>query len=107
MGQATVSDEMCFLLIGDLSFFYDMNSLWNKNLKGNIRILLNNDGGAGLLRHHRSPAITQAHGGTAVGWVKSLGFTYLSATTKEEFDENLPRFMSKEINEPIFFEVFS
>ena len=51
MGQACVSDELCFLFIGDLSFFYDMNSIWNKPMTGNIRILLNNDGGAGFLRH--------------------------------------------------------
>ena len=35
-----------FLIIGDLSFFYDMNALWNVNYGSNIRILLlNNSGG--------------------------------------------------------------
>ena len=109
MGQAAVTpdEQLCFLLVGDLSFFYDMNSVWNKNLRGNIRIMLNNDSGAGLLKHYKSGAITQAHGAIAGGWVKSLGFTYLSAKTKEEFNENLPRFISRDINEPMFFEVFT
>ncbi|AEF84645.1 2-oxoglutarate decarboxylase [Treponema primitia ZAS-2] len=108
MGQAAVTEpsRLCFLLVGDLSFFYDMNSLWNKNITGNIRILLNNDGGAGLLRHHRSPGVTQAHETAAEGWVKSLGFKYLSAKTKEEFEAQLSLFVSSEINEPLFFEVF-
>ncbi len=107
MGQVAVApeDQLCFLMIGDLTFFYDMNSLWNKKLSGNVRILLNNNGGAGLLRHHRSMGAEHPHATVAKGWVESLGFRHLSAITKEEFDKNLPLFLSKNINEPIFFEV--
>lgn len=105
MGQVCVSDNLCFLIIGDLSFFYDMNSLWNKNLKGNIRIMLLNNSGAGLLRHHGAKAITYQHNAVAEGWVKSLGFTYLSSRNQEEFDANLVRFVSNE-DTPMFFEVF-
>lgn len=32
VGYAAVSEEPTFLLTGDLSFFYDMNSLWNQHL---------------------------------------------------------------------------
>ena len=36
-----------FLVIGDLSFFYDQNALWNTNLPANLHIMLiNNEGGA-------------------------------------------------------------
>lgn len=105
MGQVSVSNELCFLLVGDLSFFYDMNSLWNKNLKGNVRIMLFNNWGAGLLRHLKSASITYKHNATAEGWVKSLGFTYISSHNKEEFDANIKRFTSDE-DTPMFFEVF-
>ena len=40
LGYAT--DKLNFILIGDLSFFYDMNALWNTNYGCNIRILLLN-----------------------------------------------------------------
>jgi 2-succinyl-5-enolpyruvyl-6-hydroxy-3-cyclohexene-1-carboxylate synthase len=108
MGQAAAAsdEELCFLLVGDLSFFYDMNALWNKKLKRNMRIMLNNESGAGLLKHYRSKAITQTHGTTAKGWVKSLGFTYLSAANKAEFDAILPRFVSRQEEDALFFEVF-
>ncbi|MGN1457886.1 MAG: 2-succinyl-5-enolpyruvyl-6-hydroxy-3-cyclohexene-1-carboxylic-acid synthase [Acutalibacteraceae bacterium] len=106
LGQAAVSKEMCFLIIGDLSFFYDMNSLWNKKLNGNIRIMLINNKKAKLLEHHKSPSITQAHNTSAKGWVESLNMTYLSATTKSEFDENIKRFVSDE-NVPMFFEILT
>lgn len=105
MGQACVSDELCFLFIGDLSFFYDMNSIWNKPMTGNIRILLNNDGGAGFLRHFGTAGITQEHNAIAKGWVESLGFEYLSAKNKNEFDRNVKRFVSNE-NKPMFLEAF-
>ncbi len=105
MGQVAVSDELCFLLIGDLSFFYDMNSLWNKQLKGNIRIILFNNSCASLLKRYQCKAITYKHDDVAEGWVKSLGFTYLSSRNKEEFDANIQRFTSDE-DTPMFFEVF-
>jgi len=109
MGQCELAsdEELCFLAVGDLSFFYDMNGVWNKNLKKNMRILMMNNSGTDLLRGNNSPAITAAHCTVAEGWVKSLGFTYFSATSKEEFDNILPQFVSREINEPVFFEVFT
>lgn len=106
IGQCTVSNRKGFLLIGDLSFFYDMNAIWNKQMNGNVRILLNNDGGAGLLAHYQAPGITQAHNAVAEGWVKSLGFKYLSAHTQKEFDEKLDEFLNGESSQPVFFEVF-
>lgn len=108
MGQAELApeDQMCFLLIGDLSFFYDMNSLWNKRLLNNVRILLNNDGGAGLLRYLRSSSLTQEHGVIAEGWARSLGYNYMSAVNKEEFEANLKLFVSPDTPGPIFFETF-
>ena len=107
MGQGAVTDpkQLCFLMIGDLSFFYDMNSLWNKKLSGNIRIMLLNNSGAGLLRHHNAEAITYQLNAVAEGWVRSLGFTYLSSHNQEEFDQQIQRFVSDEAT-PMFFEVF-
>ena len=108
MGQCAVAadNQLCFLLIGDLSFFYDMNSLWNKQLKSNMRILLNNDHGGGLLRYMKSPALTQQHSADAEGWVKSLGFEYISAHNMEEYMEKLDYFTSTKPNKAVFFEVF-
>lgn len=107
IGQCVKSKQKGFLLIGDLSFFYDMNSLWNKKLNGNVRILLNNDSGAGLLSHYQSPSITHEHHTKAEGWVKSLGFKYMSANNKDEFNEKLDEFLNGDSIEPVFFEVFT
>lgn len=37
-----------YCVIGDLSFFYDRNALWNSRLRGNLRILLLNNGGGAI-----------------------------------------------------------
>lgn len=47
IGYAAGSDKLNFIAIGDLSFFYDMNALWNINVRPNLRILLLNNGGGG------------------------------------------------------------
>ena len=106
LGQcAVVEHKLCFLLVGDLSFFYDMNSIWNKPLNNRIRILLVNNNGTGLLRGHNLKGISSVHNTTAKGWVESTGFKYMSADTKEEFDKKLPEFLSPDSKDPLFFEV--
>lgn len=107
MGQCSVvKDKLCFLLVGDLSFFYDMNAIWNKELNKNIRILMVNNNGTGLLRGHGLKAITSVHNTSAKGWVESTGFSYMSANSKEEFDEKLNFFVSDKSEKALFFEVF-
>ena len=106
MGQcAVVKDKLCFLLVGDLSFFYDMNSIWNKNLQPNMRILLVNNNGSGLLKGHGLKAVTSVHNTIAEGWVKSTGFEYICVRTPQEYEEKLKYFLSSEVKKPIFFEV--
>ncbi len=107
MGQCVVEkNKLCFLLIGDLAFFYDMNSIWNKQLTQNMRILLVNNNGSGLLRNHNLKAVTSVHNTSAEGWVSSTGFEYMSARSKEELDEKLKIFLSDKGNKPLFLEVF-
>lgn len=107
MGQCAVTrDKLCFLLVGDLSFFYDMNSIWNKELRRNMRILMVNNNGSGLLRSHNLKAITSVHNTEAKSWVESTGFEYISARSKEEFTKKLAYFVSEKPQKAVFFEVF-
>lgn len=114
VGQASISKKLCFMFIGDLSFFYDMNALWNRYIGKNIRILLyNNEGGQTFHWNNAKdidtlPLHTSAeHFTSAKGWVESRGFKYLSANNKEEFDAYLPEFVSINSETPVFFEVFT
>lgn len=50
VGAAMVSKTPHLLLVGDLSFVYDSNALWNKNFPDNLKIIVLNDGGGGIFR---------------------------------------------------------
>ena len=50
VGAAQISNQPTVLISGDLSFFYDVNGLWNNYLPRNFRILLINNSGGGIFR---------------------------------------------------------
>jgi 2-succinyl-5-enolpyruvyl-6-hydroxy-3-cyclohexene-1-carboxylate synthase len=50
VGTSLLNNKPTFLLTGDLSFFYDINGLWNKYLKPNFKIIVLNNGGGGIFR---------------------------------------------------------
>lgn len=115
MGQAFATNELAFLVIGDLSFFYGMNAIAIKSRKNNIRILLNNNGGGA--EFHIMPDsnaistidkhIGAKHSNSVRGWVESMGYEYLSAKNETELDSALKSFVSKDHDNPVVLEVFS
>ena len=110
-GQSVASNKPSFLVIGDLSFFYDMNSLRINVIGKNTHILLiNNHGGYEFyynkIQQNDDRHTPARHNNIAEGWVKDNGFIYLSAHNKEEFDNNLDKFMKND-QKPIVFEVFT
>ncbi len=116
-------EKPCFVILGDLAFFYDMNALGNRHVGKNLRILLVNNGvGAEFKNYNHKAARLEddadafiaaaGHFGqksdTLVkGYAQSLGFTYLSAKTKEEYLSQLERFLSEKEEQPMVFEVFT
>lgn len=116
IAQSFITNKPSFLCIGDLSFFYDMNALWNKYINGNTRIMLcNNSGGAILnwgpylkVNVPDGEVCTGAeHHTSAKGWAESRGFYYLSAHNKDEFDLSIEKFVQLGSGKPVLFEVFT
>lgn len=115
IGQSVANyDKISYLIIGDLSFFYDMNALRIKHIGNNVRILLVNNQGGGEFYYNKSWIneksdlhTTARHNQSAEGWAKSMGFKYLKANNKKDFDKVLDEFMSTNSNQPILFEVFT
>lgn len=50
MGAAQINPKQTVLITGDLSFFYDINGLWNNYIPNNLRIILINNQGGGIFR---------------------------------------------------------
>ena len=116
--------KLYFGVVGDLSFFYDMNSLGNRHVGNNIRILLVNNSlgaefhlfkqlnsiyvndipkylSAGGHFGHQSPTLVRHY-------AEDLGYEYLSASNKKEFEQVYSRFVTPELTEkPMIFEVFT
>lgn len=111
IGQSVVSNKLSFIIIGDLAFYYDMNSLGIRDIRNNLRVLLiNNNGGVEFKLHGgNNEEINKYiaagnHFKNAEGWANTCGFTYLSANSMNEFIEKSSVFLS-ESESPILFEV--
>lgn len=50
VGAAMVSKKPHLAILGDLSFMYDSNALWNGNFPSNLKIIVLNDKGGGIFR---------------------------------------------------------
>lgn len=115
IGYSAESDKLNFLVLGDLTFFYDMNSLWIKHLSNNLRILLINNGGGAVIHipfdremgKSLPPFASAGHNMSVEGWIKSLGFRYFSANNQEEFDEKIELLVTDKSEVPICLEVFT
>lgn len=105
-----------FVVIGDLSFFYDMNGLWNSSVWGNLRILLLNNGGGeifhalpGLDMDKRlSDCIAANHSTKARGWAEEAGFDYVAVHNEDELDGAIATLVRPVTqSNPVLVEVFT
>lgn len=126
IGASMINQQSLFYgVFGDLLFFYDMNSLGNRDIKPNLRIIVINNGlgqefknvsfPGSLLLGEDIDKFTAAKGHFACqsktlvkDYAENLGFEYLTASNKEEFAKVYKRFITKELTErPMLFEIFT
>ena len=114
-GYASIFKGLTILLIGDLSFFYDMNGIWNHHISPNLRIMINNNGGGGIFNtlpglnnsEVLTNYITVTHKTSAKGWAEQQGFKYLSASNADELQTNIDILLDPNETVPIILEVFT
>ena len=107
------AEEMVFCVIGDLSFFYDQNALWNKNLHGNLRIILLNDRHGGIFDNvkgleqcsNRDSFVAGRHSADARGICTQNDIGYLSAKTVDEMHLGIVTLLTAETERPMLLEV--
>lgn len=111
IGQSFATDKLCFMITGDLAFYYDMNSLGIRGIKNNVRVLIiNNNGGIEFKLGGSNPDTDRFiaaanHFKNAKGWAETCGFRYLAAKNKKEFSSVSNEFL-KESDQPIVLETF-
>lgn len=125
MGASFAHHEKLFIgVFGDLAFFYDMNVVGNRHVGNNVRLLLINNGKGNEFRNYDHPcyflgeeadrfvAAAGHYGNKSRCLVKDyatdLGYEYLSASNKDEFNAVVDRFLTPKLTDkPILLEVFT
>lgn len=115
VGYALAADGLSLTLIGDLSFFYDRNALWNRLLRSNLRILLFNNGGGQIFRRlpglddtsARDVYIAGAHSATAAGDAAAFGLHYVPVRNYDEWDAAAEVLLADRADRPVLVEVFT
>mgnify|MGYP002672639088 FL=1 len=114
-GFSLASTGLTVCVIGDLSFFYDQNALWNRNLNGSLRILLLNNRTGGIFRSlpglKDSPAaddmVAATHETTAQGICTQNDIGYLSAKNMQEAQIGIVTLLTRQTDRPLLLEVFT
>ena len=117
-------NKLYFGVFGDLAFFYDMNVLGNHHVGNNLRILIVNNGKGTEFKNYDHPgaafgedadryiAAAGHYGNKSRTLIKhyaeDLGFEYLAAADKHEFEQVYERFLTSSLtSKPILLEVFT
>lgn len=118
-------NRLNFGVFGDLSFFYDLNSIGSRHIGKNLRILVINNGEGGEFlvpgnvyenancgeRVHDFISARGHFGAKSSVLLKhfaeDLGFKYMSASTKDEFLAAYEEFLTQKLDYSIIFECFT
>lgn len=124
IGGALAQPELHFIILGDLAFFYDLNSLANRHLPANLRILLINNGRGTEFTNYNHPAYAfgeeadnymaaAGHYGNKSSvlvkhYAEDLGFEYMTASSKDELTSLASNFtLADNVSKPKLLEVFT
>ena len=97
MGFAIKDEKQTILVTGDMSFFYDINGLWNNYIPPYTRIIVFNNGGGDIFKIIPGPSSTNAmdefiltkHHKSAEHLANHFGFAY----TKVDDEDTLSRIL--------------
>lgn len=110
VGFAAGDARLNLLIIGDLSFFYDMNALW-QSLPANLRILLFNNGGGSIFRSlpgiPQASAVSAPHATTATAWAQSCGCICRTVRTLADWEDARAALLAADSPAPVLAEVLT
>jgi len=104
VGHAMADQEhIHVLIIGDISFFYDRNGLWNDLLPDNMRIVLLNNGGGGIFSMIDGPSnqkgvidyMNTPHSRNAKLTAQEFNLSYQTADSADSLKAALNSFFEK------------
>ncbi|MDG1778725.1 MAG: 2-succinyl-5-enolpyruvyl-6-hydroxy-3-cyclohexene-1-carboxylic-acid synthase [Flavobacteriaceae bacterium] len=114
VGASVVSNCPTLLITGDLSFFYDINGLWNTSIPDDFKIIVINNGGGGIFRilpGNDNSALFETyfetkHQRSAKTIAEDFGFSYTMANSTATLTEVLTTFFDT-AEGPKLLEIFT
>ena len=113
IGAAFASKKQTVFVTGDLSFFYDSNALWNRQIPINFRLILINNSGGGIFKIIPGPSTTNTieyfetpHCLTAKHLCAMHGFEYQVAASTAQVEKELNGFYDSS-EKPKILEIFT
>ncbi|PLW97699.1 MAG: 2-succinyl-5-enolpyruvyl-6-hydroxy-3-cyclohexene-1-carboxylic-acid synthase [Marinilabiliales bacterium] len=109
--SAANPEKMNILIIGDMSFIYDSNAMWNRNLPENIIIFVINNSGGGIFRlidgpsQHEwfEPFQVAQHPVSIRNLSLAFGLEYYRRESEEEIRDEMPIMLKK--GKPVVVEI--
>ncbi|RMZ60691.1 2-succinyl-5-enolpyruvyl-6-hydroxy-3-cyclohexene-1-carboxylic-acid synthase [Chryseobacterium nematophagum] len=111
MGFAIKNSNPTLLVTGDLSFFYDINGLWNQYIPPFVRIIIFNNGEGNIFKIIPGPGnanpntldefIATKHHKNAEYLAKHFGFSYVKVEDEPTLDRVLENFFKPDIKPKI------
>lgn len=103
-GTASECQELCYSILGDLSFVYDSNALWNRNLPPNLRIFVLNNRGGGIFDLIDGPGKKTAYEEFFLAYhpvdlqklAEAFNLKYFCARDEDELQNILPELRNKQ-----------
>ncbi|MBU8883661.1 2-succinyl-5-enolpyruvyl-6-hydroxy-3-cyclohexene-1-carboxylic-acid synthase [Kaistella sp. DKR-2] len=109
MGFAMKNANQTVLVTGDLSFFYDINGLWNNYIPPYTRIIIFNNGGGDIFKIIPGPGTANAldefiltkHHKNAEYLAKHFGFSYTKIDDEDTLSRVLDNFFKHDVKAKI------
>jgi 2-succinyl-5-enolpyruvyl-6-hydroxy-3-cyclohexene-1-carboxylate synthase len=113
VGIAMANTGMVFTLVGDQSFIYDSNALWNRSLPENLKIIVVNNQGGGIFGLLEGPSSTPAyipyllahHPASISELSAAFGVQYHACRNYHDFDDAFENFVREK--GPSVFEIMT
>jgi 2-succinyl-5-enolpyruvyl-6-hydroxy-3-cyclohexene-1-carboxylate synthase len=115
VGFASASDKINTIILGDLSFFYDSNALWNNYINKNLRIIVIHNGGGNIFSMIKGPGESPAFNKffftenktSAKCVAQTYELDYFQACDESELEKQLHSFDSAKQQKAAILEIFT
>lgn len=112
-GAAYATDKLTVCIVGDVSFIYDSNALWNNYLSSKLKIIIINNNGGNIFRLLDGPQkannfekfFETKHQYTAEHLAAMYGLPYYYCVAQNELDKTLQNFLDDKTGKSSILEI--